>query len=184
MGLVSGLSKNPDLTIPLKIGKGYFNGHLITNGLYQIADGIEGHIVYLEENDSAAIHLSTRNDMKANLAAHIYMKYFHTLTATGKYAWHYMFFDYLTAKTERMIFGIKGDRVVNNDSTSMLFKKDCDYALQIGNRLVDSLYKKDLVSLNFKKVIKEELNAIYVSNLCTYLSSIRKKKINPLYFAS
>lgn len=181
-GLRYPLKSDPDFTINLKQGNGHLNKPLVTRGLYRIADAIDGHIVYLEEGDNADILMRIRADLNENMKKNVYMKYFHTLAAKGKHAWHYTFFDYLDKRTAGMVFGKNNEREVNDDAALQLFKKSCDKVLQIGEKLVDSLFQKNLVTVGFKNVVKEELKAMYVSNMCSYLTKFKKKNINPDFF--
>ncbi len=48
--------------------------------------------------------------------------------------------------------------------------------------MLDSLYNLNKVSLNFKEVVSQELNARYVSYMCATLFRIKKSKIDKSYF--
>lgn len=181
-GLRYPLKADPDLTVHLLQGKARLNAPLATKGLYRISDAIDGHIVYLEEGDSAEITMQLRADLQENMRRNVYMKYFHTLTAKGRHAWHYTFFDYLDKRTAGMVFGKNNEREVNDYAALQLFKKSCDMVLLLGEKLVDSLYEKQLVSPGFKNVAKEELKAMYVSNMCSYLTKFKKKNIGQDFY--
>ena len=152
--------------------------NLKTSGLYKIADGFNGHIIYLEPNDTVEIGLKEIPNLKKILATKVFLGYFNILTAKGKYAWHYLFFDELDRRTEKL-YPVKDFEIVRN---TMLFKLKCDKALLIGRNLLDSLFLKNKISYNFKSVAQQELNAIYVSRMCTPLALISKSKMNKQYF--
>ena len=151
--------------------------YIESNGLYKILDGYNGHIIFLEEGDSAFIQLNEIPNIEKLLETKYYPS-FNKLTALGQHAWHYTFFDALYKRTERLyVFDLY---VHLNDP--MLFKKNCDEALVIGQQMVDSLYKKNKISTNFRLVALEELNAIYVANMCKIPSNMQRDKINPAFF--
>jgi thiol-disulfide isomerase/thioredoxin len=180
LGLKATLPTDPDFTIPLKMARnGVEKLNLITSGLYRIADGFNGHTIYLEPGDTVSIQLKELPNLNKILAANVFLPYFNRLTAKGKYAWHYLFFDELNRRTEKL-YPTKDHEIVNN---LMLFKAKCDNALSIGEKLLDSLKQKNKVSANFAFVAQQELNAIYVGRMCTPLSIVPRNKIYKSYFA-
>lgn len=178
LGLREVFSNDPDFSYSLRNKRnGSFKLNLLTKGLYKIADGIDGHIIYLEEGDTISISLNEIPNLN-KILSNPYIGYFNILKATGKYAWHYIFFDEFKKRTEKL-FPLKNYEIAKN---VMLYKSKCDKALLIGENLLDSLYRVKKISSNFKLVAEQELKAIYVANMCTPLSFVQKKKINMEYF--
>lgn len=179
LGLRVVFSTDPDFSFPIKSKRSRIvKLDLLTRGLYKIGDGFGGHIIYLEEGDTIAISLKEIPDLNKILASGKYLDYFNNLSAKGKNKWHYLFFDEFEKRTEKLYPKTKIEIIKD----VMQFKKQCDKALLLGSNLLDSLYKEKIVSLNFKTVVQQELNAMYVSRMCTPLSSVSKMKINPNYF--
>jgi len=179
LGLRAALAGDPDFELPI-VDKVRNTAclSLKTNGLYKIADAINGHIIYLEEGDSVYIKLTELRNLDKLQTKNNYLPYFNTLTAYGRYAWHYTFFDELYKRTNKLYPGQK-TKIVKNP---MLFKNTCDKARSVGRKLIDSLYKNKLISYNFKNVALQEINAIYVSWMCTPFSWLERKKIPISYF--
>jgi thiol-disulfide isomerase/thioredoxin len=179
LGLRGVFFNDPDFNYSLKEKRnGTIKLELLTKGLYKIEDGIDGHIVYLEEGDSISISLNEIPNLNKIVSNNTYIGYFNNLKATGKYAWHYTFFDEYKKRTEKL-YPLKNYEIANN---IMAFKTKCDKALLIGENLLDSLYRIKKISNNFKLVAEQELNAMYVGRMCTPLSFVPKKKINKGYF--
>ena len=179
LGLRGVFLNDPDFTYSLKEKRnGTIKLDLLTKGLYKIADGIDGHVVYLEEGDTISISLIEIPNLNKIISNNIYTGYFNNLKATGKYAWHYTFFDEFKKRTEKL-YPQKNYEIANN---IMAFKTKCDKALLIGENLLDSLYRVKKISTNFKLVAEQELKAMYVGRMCTPLSFVPKKKINTDYF--
>ena len=179
LGLRGVFSNDPDFNYSLKDkSNGVVKLDLLTKGLYKIADGIDGHIVYLEEGDTISISLNEIPNIYKIISNNTYIGYFTNLKATGKYAWHYTFFDEFKKRTEKL-YPLKNYEIVNN---IMAFKMKCDKALLIGENLLDSLYRAKKISTNFKLVAEQELKAMYVGRMCTPLSFVPKKKIKTDYF--
>lgn len=179
LGLREAITGDPDFEIPLNSKqKGVTILKLKTKGLYKIADAIDGHIVFLDNDDTCFIELKELPNLKQLLSKGVYLKYFNTLTAKGKYSWHYTFFDELNRRTDN-IYEPNKNMILKNP---MLFKTQCDKALQIGEKLIDSLYSKNKISLSFKTVVQQELNARYVSWMCTPLAQLPKNKLPNNYF--
>jgi len=178
LGLKVNLKYEPDFEFKFKNKTpGTSKLYIESNGLYKIADGYNGHIIFLEEGDSVFIQLNEIPNIEKLLEKKYYPS-FNRLTALGKYAWHYRFFDELYKRTESLY---SFDLYVHlNDP--MLFKKNCDQALFIGQQMADSLYKKNKISNNFRLVALEELNAIYVANMCRIPSNMQRDNINPAFF--
>ena len=178
LGLREVFLNDPDFDYSLKEKRnGTIKLDLLTRGLYKIADGIDGHIVYLEEGDTISISLTEIPNLDRILTK-TFLGYFNDLKATGKYAWHYTFFDELNKRTKKL-YPLKNYEIANN---IMAFKKKCDEGLLIGEDLLDSLYRAKKISTNFKLVAEQELKAMYVARMCTPLSFVPKKKINTDYF--
>lgn len=179
LGLRGVFLNDPDFNYSLKDkSNGVVKLDLLTKGLYKIADGIDGHIVYLEEGDTISISLNEIPNLYKIISNNIYIGYFNNLKATGKYAWHYTFFDEFKKRTEKL-YPLKNYEIVNN---IMAFKMKCDKVLLIGENLLDSLYRAKKISTNFKLVAEQELKAMYVGRMCTPLSFVPKKKIKTDYF--
>ncbi len=178
-GLRDIFNNDPDLVVNLKDnnqGSAKFN--ILSNGLYKISDGIAGHIVYIEYGDSISLQLDELNNLMNTLKNGQSQGYFNTLKASGKFAWHYLFFDELARRTKKLYI-LNKNELENN---LLDFKNRCENGLTIGIELLDSLYSKKLVNSNFKKIAEQELNAIYVSRLCLPLSAVPKRKIQLSYF--
>lgn len=179
LGLRGVFLNDPDYNYTLKEkSNGTIKLDLLTKGLYKIADGIDGHVVYLEEGDTISISLNEIPDLNKIISNNVYIGYFNNLKATGKYAWHYTFFDEFKKRTQKL-YPQKNYEIANN---IMAFKTKCDKALLIGENLIDSLYRAKKISTNFKLVAEQELKAMYVGRMCTPLSFVPKKKINKDYF--
>ena len=179
LGLRGVFLNDPDFTYSLSDKRnGTVKLDLLTKGLYKIADGIDGHIVYLEEGDTISISLNEIPNLNKILSNNVYIGFFNNLIATGKYAWHYTFFDEFKKRTEKL-YPLKNYEIANN---VMAFKTKCDKALLIGENLLDSLYGAKKISTNFKLVAEQELKAMYVARMCTPLSFVPKKNINTEYF--
>jgi thiol-disulfide isomerase/thioredoxin len=178
LGLRSHLDYDADFEFDVKKNKkSKIEINLLTNGLYKLADGFDGHIVYLDNGESINFKLTEIKNL-SSLLEKTYFPTFHSLSATGKFSWHYTYFDELYKRTSLLHrFELK-----THLKNPMKFKSNCDLAYKIGKDLLDSLYDKNKVSLNFKKIISEELNAIYVSSMCATLMRIKKSKINSTYF--
>jgi len=179
LGLRVVFKNDPDFSYSLK-GKrnGIVKLNLLTKGLYKIADGFDGHIIYLEDGDTVSITLNEIPNLNKVLANNVFLKYFNNLKANGKFSWHYTFFDEINRRTEKL-YPLNNFEIAKD---VMLFKSKCDKALLIGRNLLDSLYKKNKVSLDFKLIAEQELNAMYVGRMCTPLSIVAKRKINTSYF--
>lgn len=180
LGLRTLIKEDPDFELPVnekKANKAVLN--LKTDGLYKIRDAIKGHIVYLEAGDTVFLKLFKIKNLSKLLAnKNNDIPYFHNLTADGKYAWHYLFFDEVYRRTNSLYPKLNIDIL----KQPMLFKQNCDKALSIGNSLIDSLYRKSLISQTFKNLAIQELNAIYVGWICTPLYWRGKDKFPPIYF--
>ena len=127
--------------------------------------------------DLLTISLNEIPNLYKIISNNIYIGYFTNLKATGKYAWHYTFFDEFKKRTEKL-YPLKNYEIVNN---IMAFKMKCDKALLIGENLLDSLYRAKKISTNFKLVAEQELKAMYVGRMCTPLPFVPKKKIKMGY---
>lgn len=179
LGLRGVFFNDPDFNYSLKEkSNGTVKLDLLTKGLYKIADGIDGHVVYLEEGDTISISLNEIPNLYKIISNNIYIGYFNNLKATGKYAWHYTFFDEFKKRTQKS-YPQKNYEIADN---IMAFKTKCDKALLIGENLLDSLYRAKKISNNFKLVAEQELKSMYVARMCTPLSFVPKKKINSDYF--
>ncbi len=102
LGLRSNLSYDPDFEFKItKSNQAKIKLDLKSNGLYKLLDGFDGHILYFEKGDKVKIKLDTIKNLKTLLLTSYYPS-FHTLTANGKFTWHYTYFDELYRRTNKL----------------------------------------------------------------------------------
>lgn len=146
-------------------------------GLYRIADAMDGHVIYLENGDSVSIVLKEIANIGAMQKKGEYFRYFNTMSVTGNHAWHYLFFDEFYARTKSL-----RTFKLTYLSTPLFYKNNCDKLLDIGNNLLDSLFNEHLISKNFKEIASKEINAIYVAQMCAVISRKLKSQIPKPFF--
>lgn len=156
---------------------GHFQFSFFANeaGFYRLGDGWFGHIIFIEPDDTVAITLIPYppKEIKSGTPLH---RSFNKMIVHSKKAKHYSFFDqlYQTAKLP-IKYQLGKEPVVQ-------YKKRCDTAYAISNRLLKKYLDSKQVSDSFAYYAKAEIDAEYILNLCDCLYWIPKTTLPVNFF--
>lgn len=178
LGVNSYLPKNIIFELPVTESK-EFRGDITLSekGMYRIGDGWAGHRVFITPGDTVQIRFEQIEQKFDKNEASQDMSILHKMYVKGKYPGNYTFFDEISN-----FFGPTVRGFVKENFNAKSFKTTCDSSLNAALTLLNQYYLAKEVSDTFYRYAKGELNAQYLLWMCTPLTYVAKKNINPSYF--
>ena len=173
LGLNSYLSKNIVFDLPLSKGKTFTKTlYLTEKGMYRIGDGWVGHRVFITPGDTVQLVFKRIKQQKNETGALVAMPRFHKMEVKAKYPGNYTYFNAIDD-----FFGQSVKAFRKENFNAQKFKATCDSSHAAATLLLESYYKKRMVSDTFYRYAKAELNAQYVLWICTPLTYFEKDKM-------
>lgn len=146
-------------------------------GFYSINDGISGHKIFVTEADTATITLTRMKDIEEKKKRGEPVFKVLELNVRSKHPGNYTFFDDLEKITGTTNKWRSGD----NESAAA-FKIRMEAKFQTSINLLNSYADKKIVSEDFVPYAKAEIEASYITLLCTCLWAIPRSKLPVDFF--